>query len=160
MSGSLGLGPSRLLSREETLQLAPTLDAEGLRGSVLYHDGQFDDARLAINLAQTAAAKGGVLINYCQVTGLLKTNDKISGVHTRDIISGKQYDIKSKTVINATGVFTDTILKMDDINSEDIISPSQGVHIVLDKEFLPGNAAIMVPHTDNGRVLFAVPWHH
>ena len=160
MSGRLGLGPSQLLSAEETLELAPTLDPEGLRGSVLYHDGQFDDARLAINLAQTAAAKDGVLINYCKVTGLFKTNEKISGVYALDIITGKEYKIKSKTVINATGVFTDSILKMDDADSEDIISPSQGVHIVLDKEFLPGNAAIMVPHTDDGRVLFAVPWHN
>jgi glycerol-3-phosphate dehydrogenase len=160
MSGRLGLGPSQILSSEETLELAPTLDPEGLRGSVLYHDGQFDDARLAINLAQTSAAKGGVLINYCKVTGLLKTNEKISGVHALDTITGKEYEIRSKTVINATGVFTDSILKMDDANSEDIISPSQGVHVVLDKKFLPGNAAIMVPHTDDGRVLFAVPWHN
>jgi glycerol-3-phosphate dehydrogenase len=160
MSGRLGLGPSELLSREKTLELAPTLDPEGLRGSVLYHDGQFDDARLAINLAQTAAAKGGVLINYCKVISLLKSENKISGVHARDTISGKEYDIKAKVVINATGVFTDSILKMDDQHNEEIISPSQGVHIVLDKEFLPGSAAIMVPHTDDGRVLFAVPWHH
>ena len=160
MSGRLGLGPSQFLSKEETLALAPTLDADGLRGSVLYHDGQFDDARLAINLAQTAAENGGTITNYCKVTGLIKAGDKITGVHARDILNKKDYEIKSKVVINATGVFTDSVLKMDDANSEDIIAPSQGVHIVLDKEFLPGEAAIMVPHTDDGRVLFAVPWHN
>jgi len=127
---------------------------------VLYHDGQFDDARLAINLAQTSAENGGVLINYCKVTGLIKTDNKITGVRTRDILNGKDYEIKSKAVINATGVFTDSILRMDEKDSEEIIAPSQGVHIVLDKEFLPGDAAIMVPHTDDGRVLFAVPWHN
>jgi glycerol-3-phosphate dehydrogenase len=159
MAGSLGLGPSRLLSREETLELAPTLDAEGLRGGVLYHDGQFDDARLAINLAQTAATQGGILINYCRVDGLLKTDKKIKGVQATDTLSGKQYELRARAVINATGVFTDNILRMDDPGAGPIISPSQGVHIVLDKEFLPGEAAILVPHTDDGRVLFAVPWH-
>ena len=160
MSGRLGLGPSQFLSKDETLELAPTLDADGLRGGVLYHDGQFDDARLAINLAQTAAENGGTVINYFKVTGLIKTGDRIKGVQARDMLSGKEYEIKSKALINATGVFTDSILKMDDANSEEIIAPSQGVHIVLDKEFLPGDAAIMVPHTDDGRVLFAVPWHN
>ena len=160
MSGRLGLGPSQFLSKDETLELAPTLEADGLRGGVLYHDGQFDDARLAINLAQTAAENGGTIINYFKVTGLLKTDNKITGVHARDLLSGKEYEIKSKALINATGVFTDSILKMDEADSEEIIAPSQGVHIVLDKEFLPGDAAIMVPHTDDGRVLFAVPWHN
>lgn len=179
MSGSLGLGPSRSLSREETLQLAPTLDAEGLRGGVLYHDGQFDDARLAINLAQTAAGEGAILLNYCQVEGFLKdsasvrqkpfpgngsasedgSGGRIVGVQATDKESGRQYEIRAKVVINATGVFSDSILQMDEPGSEPIIAPSQGVHIVLDKAFLPGEAAILVPHTDDGRVLFAVPWH-
>lgn len=159
MAGSLGLGKSRLLSREETLELAPTLDAEGLRGGVLYHDGQFDDARLAIELAKTAAEQGAVVLNYFHVDDLVKENGRISGVHVTDTLSGQAYTVKAKTVINATGVFTDTILRMDDAASEPIIAPSQGVHLVLDKEFLPGEAAILVPHTDDGRVLFAVPWH-
>lgn len=160
MAGSLGLGKSRLLSREETLELAPTLDAEGLRGGVLYHDGQFDDARLAIHLAQTAARHGAVLLNYCRVDGLLKKEAEVSGVRATDTISGRVYAIDAKVVINATGVFTDSILRMDDAASEPIIAPSQGVHLVLDKDFLPGEAAILVPHTDDGRVLFAVPWHN
>lgn len=160
MAGSLGLGPSRLLSREETLELAPTLDAEGLRGGVVYHDGQFDDARLAIGLAQTAADQGAVLLNYCRVDGLIKNNEKITGVRAVDSLSGKSYAIEARAVINATGVFTDSILQMDMPGSETVIAPSQGVHIVLDKSFLPGEAAIMVPHTDDGRVLFAVPWHN
>ncbi|HEV3251717.1 MAG TPA: glycerol-3-phosphate dehydrogenase/oxidase [Puia sp.] len=159
MSGSLGLGPSQFLSKEETLVLAPTLDAEGLRGGVLYHDGQFDDARLAINLAQTADEQGAVVLNYSPVVELQKANDKLTGVLVRDTIRNKSYSILAKKIINATGVFTDSILKMDDPSSESIIAPSQGVHVVLDKEFLPGQAAILVPNTDDGRVLFAVPWH-
>jgi glycerol-3-phosphate dehydrogenase len=160
MSGRLGLGPSKILSKEETLELAPTLDAEGLRGSTLYHDGQFDDARLAINLAQTAAENGGIIINYFSVKSLIKEDEKIRGVVATDLLNNKTYEIRSKAVINATGVFTDFILKMDDEKSENIIAPSQGVHLVLDKEFLPGESAIMIPHTDDGRVLFAVPWHN
>ncbi|HEY4209407.1 MAG TPA: glycerol-3-phosphate dehydrogenase/oxidase [Puia sp.] len=159
MSGRLGLGPSRILSREETLELAPTLDKEGLRGGVLYHDGQFDDARLAISLAITAAEQGAVLLNYCPMTQLIKEKDRVAGVQATDRIGGKQYTVKARSVINATGVFTDNVLQMDAPGGEHIISPSQGVHIVLDKHFLPGEAAILVPHTDDGRVLFAVPWH-
>ncbi len=159
MAGSLGLGPSRRLSRKETLELAPTLNTEGLRGGVLYYDGQFDDARLAIHLARTAAREGGILLNYCRVTGLLTGSGRLTGVRFSDEWSGKTYEVRARSVINATGVFTDSILQMDDPTSETIISPSQGVHVMLDKDFLPGEAAIMVPHTDDGRVLFAVPWH-
>ena len=159
MAGKLGLGPSQFLSKEETLQLAPTLDPEDLKGGVLYHDGQFDDARLAISIAQTAAQQGGVILNYFPVSGFLKMNDKICGVWVKDSLTGKDYEVKSKVVINATGVFTDAIMRMDDAKHESIISPSQGIHLVVDKEFLPGDTAIMIPRTDDGRVLFAVPWH-
>jgi glycerol-3-phosphate dehydrogenase len=160
MSGRLGLGPSQMLSREEVLKMAPTLDPEGLRGGVLYHDGQFDDSRLAINLAQTAVDQGAVLMNYCKVTGMIKEGGRIFGVEATDLMNSRQYSIRSRAVINATGIFTDSLLRMDDPEAEPMISPSQGVHIVLDKEFLPGDMAIMVPHTDDGRVLFAVPWHN
>jgi glycerol-3-phosphate dehydrogenase len=159
MAGELGLGKSRRLSREEVLELAPTLDADGLRGGVLYHDGQFDDARLAISLAQTAATRGAVLVNYCRVEKLIKTNGQITGVQAADQLNGQSYEIAARAVINATGVFTDSILRLDDPNAEPVIAPSQGVHLILDKSFLPGQSAILVPHTDDGRVLFAVPWH-
>lgn len=159
MAGKLGLGPSQFLSKEETLQIAPALDPEDLKGAVLYHDGQFDDARLAISIAQTAAQYGATVLNYFPVAGLLKINNKICGVWVKDALTGKEYEVKSKVVINATGVFTDAIMKMDDAKHESIISPSQGIHLVVNKEFLPGNVAIMIPRTDDGRVLFAVPWH-
>ncbi|MBL7739218.1 MAG: glycerol-3-phosphate dehydrogenase/oxidase [Chitinophagaceae bacterium] len=159
MAGKLGLGPSQFLSKEETLALAPTLDPEGLRGGIVYHDGQFDDARLAINLAQTAAAHHAALLNYFPVTGLLKAHKKVCGVKAKDHFTDKEYEIKSKVVINATGVFTDAVMNMDEPKHKQMISPSQGIHLVVDKEFLPGNTGIMIPRTDDGRVLFAVPWH-
>ena len=160
MAGKLGLGPSQFLSKEETLQFAPTLDPEDLKGGVLYHDGQFDDARLAISIAQTAAQHEATMLNYFPVSGLLKIEKKVCGVWVKDFFTGKDYEVRSKVVINATGVFTDSIMKMDDAKHESIISPSQGIHLVVDKEFLPGDTAIMIPRTDDGRVLFAVPWHN
>ncbi len=160
MAGTLGLGASEILSTEEILQQAPTLDASGLRGGVLYHDGQFDDARLAVNLAQTAIEQGAIVLNYFSVNDIVKVNGKTAGVTATDTRTNKNYLIKAKAVINATGVFSDSIQQMDEPGQAATISPSQGIHIVLDKSFLPGNAAIMIPHTDDGRVLFAVPWHN
>ena len=159
MAGSMGFGPSVMLSKEETLQLVPTLDTEGLQGGVLYHDGQFDDARLAIHLAMTATHYGAVVINYAGVEKLLKCNGKVCGVLIKDNLKNTWYEIKAKTVINATGIFADNINRLDDPASEPLITHSQGIHLVFDKEFLPSDTAIMIPKTDDGRVLFAVPWH-
>ena len=164
MAGSLGLGPSQLLNKEETLALAPNLDQDGLRGGVLYHDGQFDDARLAIHLAITAADHGAAVINYMSVEELIKENGKVCGVIAKDMLKdtsqGSAYEIKAKAVINATGIFSDSIAKLDNKNAEPLISHSQGIHLVFDKEFLLSDTAIMIPRTDDGRVLFAVPWHN
>jgi glycerol-3-phosphate dehydrogenase len=160
MAGKWGFGSSEWLSKEETLERLPNLDPEGLRGGVVYYDGQFDDARLAINLAQTAAEQGGCLINYLAATGFVKNDGVVSGVHLHDVLGDEKFTVQAKVVINATGVFTDEVLQMDDAGAENIIMPSQGIHLVFDKTFLPGNSAVMVPHTDDGRVLFAVPWHN
>lgn len=160
MAGRLGLGPSVFLSREKTLELTPTLDPEGLRGSVVYHDGQFDDARLAISLAQTARQQQAVILNYCPVVSLLKTKGKITGVAVRDAITGNTYEVNSRVVINATGVFSDALLRLDNPQHENQLALSQGIHLVVDREFLAGDTAIMIPRTDDGRVLFAVPWHN
>jgi glycerol-3-phosphate dehydrogenase len=158
LAGDLGLGPSKWLSREETLERIPTVEPDGLRGGVIYHDGQFDDARLAIALARTAADHGAVLLNYAPVTGLLKDNGRVAGVTARDEESGATLELRARCVINATGVFVDAVRRMDEAGAAALVSPSQGVHLVLDQSFLPGDCAIMVPHTDDGRVLFAVPW--
>jgi glycerol-3-phosphate dehydrogenase len=159
LAGKLGLGPSKRLSKEETLAHIPTLEPRGLRGGVVYFDGQFDDSRLAVNLAQTMVNHGGSPINYFKVTDFIKTGEMIQGVLAVDGESGKQYEINGRVVVNATGVFADTLLEMDNPQAKKIICPSQGVHVILDKEFLPGEDAIMVPQTEDGRVLFAVPWH-
>jgi len=158
LAGRLGLAPSRHLTREETIAAVPTVAPAGLRGGIVYHDGQFDDARLAISLARTLVDLGGIALNYCQVTRFLKTAGITSGVVAHDHESGREYQLQAKVVINATGVFTDTVRLLDDSAAVAVITPSQGIHLVLDQSFLPGNSAIMVPHTDDGRVLFAIPW--
>ncbi|MFZ2278341.1 MAG: glycerol-3-phosphate dehydrogenase/oxidase, partial [Prosthecobacter sp.] len=160
LAGQLGLEPSRSLSREDMIQLLPTLETEGLSGGVVYHDGQFDDARLAIHLARTAVDHGAIVLNHTRACGLMKEkNGHIIGVQAECAESGCQYEIRAHCVINATGVFVDAIRHMDDSKAENIVAPSQGVHLVLPREFLPGDSAIMIPRTDDGRVLFAVPWH-
>lgn len=160
LAGKLSLGASRHLGKAETLRRLGNLKANGLKGGVLYHDGQFDDARLAINLAQTAIEQGGTVLNHFDVRGLLKdAAGNMAGVTAADQETGRLYELKAKAVVNATGIFVDEILRMDQPGARPLVRPSQGVHIVLDKSFLPGDAAIMIPKTDDGRVLFAVPWH-
>jgi glycerol-3-phosphate dehydrogenase len=160
LAGKLGMRPSRNLSVREVLKRIPTLEPKGLKGGVIYYDGQFDDSRLAVNMAQTVSDYGGIPLNYMEVVSLQKTKRTIAGVTAKDVETGKIYDIPARVVVNATGAFVDGILKMDDPQAVNIVSPSQGVHLIVDKKFLPGRAAVMVPHTDDGRVLFAVPWHH
>jgi glycerol-3-phosphate dehydrogenase len=159
MAGKLGLGPSKHLSREEAIEALPTVEKDGLKGGVIYQDGQFDDSRMAITLAQTAVDYGALLLNYCKVTQLLKEDELITGVMVIDQETGEEFPVKSKVVINATGVFADEVIQMDEPDKPRMITPSQGIHLILNKDFLPGDYAIMVPHTSDGRVMFAVPWH-
>ena len=159
LAGKLGIEKSRHLSKRQTLKAIPTLEPKELRGGVIYYDGQFDDARLAICLAQTAADQGAILINYMKVTSLIKKNGVCCGVQATDAESGVKYKLHGSAIINATGVFSDSILQKDNPKTKEIIAPSQGVHIVLDKSFLPSETAILVPHTADKRVLFMVPWH-
>ncbi len=159
LAGRLGFGRSLPQSRNTTIKKIPTVEKHGLRGSVLYHDGQFDDARMGINMVQTLHEQGGLALNYCKVEDLLKSGGKISGVVARDQETGKEYTINTRCVINATGIFVDEVLKKDNPNAREIIKISQGVHIVLDKSFLPSKYGMMIPKTKDGRVIFAVPWH-
>jgi glycerol-3-phosphate dehydrogenase len=158
MAGKYGIGSSRSLNKEQTLKYLPTLNPDKLRGGVLYHDGQFDDARLAITIAQSIVNLGGTALNYVHVDGLLKAQEKICGVVARDCESGQTYELKSKIVINATGVSSDAFSLQDDPSHLDRMTLSQGAHIVLDRSYLPGESALMVPKTSDGRVLFAIPW--
>jgi glycerol-3-phosphate dehydrogenase len=158
LAGRMGLGPSRFLSREETLDRIPTLEPENLRGGVVYEDAQFDDARLAVTLARTVEDLGGVAVNYLKAVGLLKEGGLVRGILARDEETGEEREVRAKVVVNATGVFADDLRRMDEPGAERILSPSQGIHLVLDRRFHPGESAILVPRTDDGRVLFAVPW--
>jgi glycerol-3-phosphate dehydrogenase len=158
LSGKLSFGESRMLSREETLAQLPGVTSEGLRGGVLYHDGQFDDARYAVSLMRTLEDLSGVAINYVEATGLIEHDGKAVGIHARDREGESSFDLRAKVVINATGVFTEGILAMNG-ERETLLSVSQGSHFVLPSSFLPASVAMMIPKTSDGRVLFAIPWH-
>jgi glycerol-3-phosphate dehydrogenase len=161
LAGKYGFGRSRLLSRDEVLERIPTLTTEGLRGGVLYHDGQFDDSRLLINLAQTAVEQGACLLNYVPVTGFVKDAEGfVEGVtfHDAESAGAGPISLKARCVINATGAFSDALRHADDPEAVPMIAASQGVHLVFDRTFLPRSTAIMVPHTRDGRVMFAIPW--
>lgn len=160
LAAGLSLGRSHFISKEKTLEYISTVNPKGLIGGVVYQDGQFDDSRLALSIAQTAAAQGATILNHFEVKDLLKdAAGKVQGARARDLETGEVYEIKAKAVVNATGVFVDDILQMDKPSQRKMIRPSQGVHVVLDRSFLPGDHAIMIPKTSDGRVLFCVPWH-
>ncbi len=160
LSGKLSLGKSHHISKSAVATRLPNIQTTGLKGGVVYHDGQFDDARLAVNVAQTAAAHGAALLNYCKVISLDKLNNKISGAIAQDLETNETFQIRAKVVINATGVFVDEVMQMDNPKAPNMVRPSQGVHLVLDSSFLDSDSAIMIPKTSDGRVLFAVPWHN
>jgi glycerol-3-phosphate dehydrogenase len=159
LSGRLSFGASRLLSREQTIAMLPSIASKGLRGGVLYHDGQFDDARYIVSLLRTFQDLGGTAINYVEATGLLHRNGKTVGVQARDAEGDAPFELQAKVVVNATGVFSEDILAMDGAARGSLLAMSQGTHFVLPHSFLPGTAALMVPKTADGRVLFAIPWH-
>lgn len=162
LAGRAGLGATEILGRGEVLNFLPTARAQGLKGGIKYWDGQFDDARLAVALARTAASKGAILVNYCAATGLRHRDGRVAGLQCRDQETGATYEIEARCVINAAGVWVDEFRQQDaqalHRPVQAMVAPSQGVHVVVDREFLPGRHALMVPKTADGRVLFGVPW--
>jgi glycerol-3-phosphate dehydrogenase len=162
LAGKAGLGATEFLSRTETMHLLPNAKPEGLSGGVKYWDGQFDDARLALALAKTAASKGALLMNYCPATQLTHEAGKITGLQVRDSETGTAYTVQARCVINAAGVWVDQFRQQDGQATQRpvqaMVAPSQGVHLVVDQSFFPGDHALLVPKTQDGRVLFAVPW--
>jgi len=160
MAGKLGIGRSVPLSKKGVSKALPAILARKLKGGVRYFDCQFDDSRLAVNLAQTISEQGGVVVNHMKVLGLTLQEGRIKGVEAGDMETGKQYKIAARAIINATGVFVDDILQMEDPEARDVVKPSQGIHLVMDQNFLKGEEALMIPKTSDGRVLFAVPWHN
>jgi glycerol-3-phosphate dehydrogenase len=160
LAGKYGFGASKVLSKEQTLELLPALEPEELRGGVIYYDGQFDDARLLIHLALTAADHGATVVNYCPAAGLLRDEEGyINGLKARDTETGEELTIHARVVVNATGVFTDTVRRMAEPNADPLLITSQGIHLVFDRSFLKSETALMVPRTSDGRVLFVIPWH-
>ena len=158
LAGKLGVGPTTMMKKNEVLRTVPTILQHKLGGGVRYFDAQFDDARLAIALMKTLHKLGGMAVNYLPVTGFIKQGDKITGVKARDFFTGAEFCFKSKAVINATGVWVDEIRRMDSAETKPMLSPSQGVHVVVDQHFYPSKEALLVPKTSDGRVLFVVPW--
>jgi len=165
LAGRLSLGKSLFINTEKVIEKLPNLKREGLKGGIVYHDGQFDDSRMAIALAAECVKRGGIALNYVKVTALIKNekglieNGRITGVKARDLVSGEVFEFSARVVINATGVFADNISKMDNPASVASIKPSQGIHLVIDRSFLQSDSAIMIPKTDDGRVLFCIPWY-
>jgi glycerol-3-phosphate dehydrogenase len=160
LAGKFSLGPSKLVSRHDALDALPNVQPAGLCGGVQYFDGQFDDARLALTLAQTVFDLGGVALNYTPVIRLMKETGRVRGVIARDAESNREFELRARVVINATGVFTDSVRRMDRPATAPMVTASQGSHIVVNRSFLPGNCALMIPKTADGRVLFAIPWHN
>ena len=161
LSGGMSLGRSLPMSRTRVIKSIPQIVRTNLKGGVVYHDGQFDDSRLAINLMQTAVENGAKVINYVKVIQLLKSADgQVSGIVARDELEGVNFTVDGKCVINATGIFVDDVIRMDNPEEKPLVRPSQGVHLVVDKSFLGGDDAIMIPKTSDGRVMFGVPWHN
>jgi glycerol-3-phosphate dehydrogenase len=159
LAGKLNLKPSRFMDRDEVIARIPNVHLEGLRGGIEYHDGQFDDARMAVSLLRTAVAHGAVAVRSMRVTALLKEQGRIAGAEVRCAVSGRALRVRSRVVVNCTGIFADSIRSMESPAAAPMIEPAQGVHVVLDRSFQPSDTAIMVPHTDDGRVLFVIPWH-
>ena len=159
LSGKYGFGKSVILSKNETLRRLPNIKSKNLRGGILYFDGQFDDARLLIDLLKTAVEQSATVLNYAPVFELTKIKNKIDGVKFRDAETGEDFTAKAKVVINATGAFCDTVRRLSNEKAEKIIAPSQGIHLVFDREFLSSGDALMIPKTSDGRVLFAIPFH-
>ena len=160
LSFGFGYGRSKFISAKKVMKYLPTSVEKGLKGGVVYHDGQFDDSRMAVNLAETCIEQGGVVVNQATVTGILHNAEGcVSGVTFTDNLTGESYQLNTRSVVNAAGCFVDDIMHMDSPEHRKMVTPSQGVHLVLDMKFLKSDYAIMVPKTSDGRVLFAVPWH-
>ncbi len=162
LAGKAGLGATEFLNRQQTQACLPTVQPQDLKGGVKYWDGQFDDARLALALARTAARQGALLVNYCAATGLIHEGGKLVGLHAKDQETGRAFEIRASCVVNAAGVWVDQLRLQDGQaigrDPKPMVAPSQGVHIVVDRSFLPTDHAMLIPKTADGRVLFAVPW--
>lgn len=160
LSGKFSIGKTKFLTRKAVIEKIPTINQKSLKGGIKYFDGQFDDSQISIALARTAIAKGATVINHISAESFIYENDKIAGLKLKDMLSELTYITKSKVIINATGVFADEIMRKDAPDHHNMVSPSQGIHIVVEKKFYDSDKALLIPKTTDGRILFAVPWHN
>ena len=158
LAGKSGLGASRMLGAEEALLLAPMLKRRGLKGGLLYYDGQFNDARMNLALALGALREGAAAVNYLQAVGLCKEKGRVVGARVRECFTGETWEIRARCVVNACGPSGDALRSMDEPDAAPLLSVSSGVHIVLDRRFAPPETGITIPKTEDGRVLFLLPW--
>jgi glycerol-3-phosphate dehydrogenase len=158
LAGKQNLNPSRYLSAKEALKNFPMLKAKGLRGGVLYYDGQFDDARMNVSIALTAIQRGATILNHVEVLNFFKEGEQLRGAVVRDVESGQSMRVQAKVIVNATGPFVDVIRRLDDPHAELMLRASSGIHIVLDQRFSPPATGLLIPETEDGRVLFLLPW--
>ncbi|MBK8518160.1 MAG: glycerol-3-phosphate dehydrogenase/oxidase [Saprospiraceae bacterium] len=159
LSGKFSIGKTRLMNKESVLKKIPDLHTDSLKGGIRYFDGQFDDSQICIALARTAISQGATVVNHMAAESFIYQDNKISGLNLRDTLINKPYTVHCKTTINATGVFVDKVMNKDTPHHESLVSPSQGIHIVIHKKFYMSQHAMLIPKTTDGRVLFAVPWH-
>ncbi len=160
LSGKWSIGTSGFLSRTQTLAQFPMINGDRLKAAVTYYDGQFNDARMAVSVLKTAVEQGATVVNHAEVTGLVKAEGRVSGAEIRDLVSGEEFSVKAKCVVNATGPFTDGLRKMDDSDAAEILKVSSGIHISIDRKFAPRDYGLMIPKTEDGRVLFVIPWEN
>ncbi|MCX7601828.1 MAG: FAD-dependent oxidoreductase [Meiothermus sp.] len=158
LAGQARLQPAQYISARGTLERFPSVNPRGLRGAVAYQDGQFDDARFNVELALTALQQGAVVLNYAEVTGLCKQNGQVSGVVVQDKLGGRALEVAARVVVNTTGPFSDAIRRLDDPHVPPLLKASSGIHIVLDKKYSPPDAGLLIPKTEDGRVVFVLPW--
>ncbi len=160
LAGKMSIGRSSFISRQKTLEEFPLIKQDALKGCIKYYDGQFNDMRMNITVAKTAQHYGASILNYSEVTEIIKENGKIKGVVFLDKIKKEKKEILCTALINATGVFSDNIRKMDNPDCANIMQISSGIHIVIDKKYAPKNGGVLIPKTDDGRVLFMLPWEN
>ncbi len=158
LAGKYGLGKSRLIGRQEALKRFPMLKSEGLKAGVVYYDGQFNDARMAVSLALTARKHGAAILTHAEAIALEKSGGKICGARVRNAIDSEEFVIRARGVINAAGPFVDQIRQMDDTATAPVLKAASGIHIILSSRFVPPETGLLIPKTEDGRVLFVLPW--
>ena len=158
LAGKESLGSSSVVSRKEALKRFPMLKREGLKAGVVYYDGQFNDARMAVTLALTAQKHGAIVANHVEAVAFDKADGKLCGARVRDALNGEEFSICARGIVNAAGPFVDRLRQLDEPASAPILKAASGIHIILPSRFVPADTGMLIPKTEDGRVLFILPW--